>query len=213
MMRADKGIFITFEGPEGSGKSTQSTLLADALKKKGHDVIHTREPGGTAIGQQIRSILLNPENTAMARMTEVLLFVADRSQHLAEKIQPALDAGKIVICDRYVDSTTAYQIGGRNLDPTLIESLNTISMSTCVPDRTYLIDIPVEEGLKRATRQGADRFEKEFVAFHDRVRATYLSIAKKEPARVLIFSGLDTIENIQQNILTETETLLKTHVH
>jgi dTMP kinase len=204
-----KGLFITFEGPEGSGKSTQAKMLAEVLKQKGYPIVLSREPGGTAVGQQIRNILLSAENTSLAPLAEVMLFAADRAQHLEEKVLPALAQNKIVICDRYVDSTTAYQIGGRGLDPRVIRTLNGLSCEGLMPERTYLLDIPEEEGLRRATRKGPDRFEKEIVTFHERVRAGYLQVARKDKRRVRLFNGLDTIENIHQQVLKDTEELLR----
>ncbi len=211
MPKLKKGLFITFEGPEGSGKSTQSKMLVDHLIGQGYDVIATREPGGTKLGQLIRQILLDPENTGMARLAEILLFSADRAQHVQEKILPALEAQKIVICDRYVDSTTAYQIYGRGLEPKLIKTLNKISSNDLLPLRTYLLDIPVDQGLKRATRITADRFEKEYLSFHEQVRKGYLQVAADNKKRIKISSGLDPIELVHQAIVKDIEHLLKQH--
>jgi dTMP kinase len=209
MTNLKKGIFITFEGPEGSGKSTQAQKLAEVLKQQGYPVVLSREPGGTPVGQQIRNILLSADNTSLAHLAEVMLFAADRAQHLEEKVLPSLAQKKIVICDRYVDSTTAYQIGGRGLDPRIIRTLNELSCEGLLPERTYLLDIPEDEGLRRATRKGSDRFEKEVVAFHERVRAGYLRVARENKRRVRLFNGLDTIENIHRQVLKDTEALLR----
>ncbi|MFC1517273.1 dTMP kinase [Candidatus Margulisiibacteriota bacterium] len=211
MAKLSKGIFITFEGPEGCGKSTQVYKLTQALIEKGYEVVATREPGGTAVGQQIRGILLNPANVSLVHQTEVLLFAADRVQHLEEKAKPALAQNKIVICDRYVDSTTAYQIGGRQLPLKLIQEINQISAEGLLPELTILLDIPVAEGLKRATKKGSDRFEKEFVNFHERVRDKYKELAKKE-SRIKTLNGLDTIEDLHKKVLELIEPILIKHV-
>ncbi|MBU0580102.1 MAG: dTMP kinase [Candidatus Margulisbacteria bacterium] len=209
MLNLKKGIFVTFEGPEGCGKSTQVYKLTEALRVQGYEVIATREPGGTAIGQQIRNILLNPDNVSLVHRTEVLMFAADRIQHLEEKIWPALKQKKIVICDRYIDSTTAYQIGGRPLPAQLISEINRISTENLKPDLTFLLDIPVAEGLKRATQQSSDRFEKEFISFHEGVRRQYLELAKAEPERIVMLNGLDAIEQIHHQVLTITHKLFE----
>lgn len=208
MPKLKKGLFITFEGPEGCGKSTQVYKLSETLKEKGYDVVATREPGGTAVGQQIRNILLSPDNVSLVHRTEVLMFAADRVQHLEEKVLPALEQKKIVLCDRYVDSTTAYQIGGRRISKELIDEINQISTNNIMPGLTFLLDIPIEEGLRRATQKSRDRFEKEVVNFHERVRAKYLEIAKSEPQRVKKLNGLDSIETIHQQVLAYLKPLL-----
>jgi len=208
-----QGLFITFEGPEGCGKSTQTYKLAEALRADGLDVVTTREPGGTAVGQQIREILLNPENASLVRKTEVLLFAADRVQHLEEKVRPALEQKKIVLCDRYLDSTTAYQIGGRGLDQGLIKEINHISTLGLMPQLTFLLDIPVDEGLKRATQQGKDRFEKEMLSFHEKVRQKYLELAARDKKRIKIIDGLGTIVAVHQEILQEARNFIKKYVN
>lgn len=212
MPQLTKGIFITFEGPEGCGKSTQVYKVTEALQAKGFEVVATREPGGTAIGQQIREVLLNPDNVSLMHNTEVLMFAADRVQHLEEKIRPALEQKKVVLCDRYVDSTTAYQIGGRSIKNDLIESINKISTEGLMPELTLLFDIPVAEGLKRATQQDSDRFEKELISFHERVREKYLTIAEQDPERIKKIDGLLSIEKVHKEVMRYLEPLLKKYV-
>ena len=196
-----KGIFITFEGPEGSGKSTHIRLVSEWLKQEGKPVVVTREPGGTAIGSQIRNFLLDPTTMGMAPLTELLLFCADRVQHIEELIAPALKEGTIVLCDRYVDSTIAYQVGGKQLPESLVLEITNISGTSFVPDLTIMLDVNPAIGLTRATRDSTDRFEQESLAFHQRVRAKYLEIAKREPDRVKVVDTTDcSIETVQESI-------------
>ena len=173
--------FITFEGMEGCGKSTQAKLLARAL---GPDTVLTQEPGGTAIGRAIRQLLLHPANRAMSAEAEVLLFFADRAQHVAEVIRPALAAGKIVISTRYVDTSLAYQGYGRGLDLDRIRSVAVLATGGLRPDLTLFFDLPLEIGLARVvSRGGRDRLESEVREFHERVRNGYLELAAAEPDR------------------------------
>ena len=193
-------MFITFEGPDGSGKTTQSELLYKEFLRQGKSAVWTREPGGTDFGQNIRRILLDDTRLKLAPEAELLLFTADRAQHVAEVIRPALQAGKIVICDRYIDSTTAYQAGGRGFSAELIERLNACSTGGLLPDRTFLLDIPSELGLQRATRQRADKFEQESLLFHQKVRAAYLELASHDK-RFHVLDGAKTKEEIFAEIL------------
>lgn len=176
-------MFITFEGIEGSGKTTQINLVEAYLIKQGREIIKTKEPGGTPLGMQIRQWLLNPEESFGSPYTELLLFYADRLEHISKVIEPALAAGKIVLCDRFVDSTIAYQQGARGMPKALISQLN--ALLPIMPKLTFLLDLSVEEGLKRAkNRAELDRFEHESVAFHQRVRQTYLDQAVLYPDRI-----------------------------
>ncbi|MBW6511931.1 MAG: dTMP kinase [Desulfuromonadaceae bacterium] len=177
-------FFITFEGSEGCGKTTQSQRLAEHLRASGYPVLTTREPGGCVISDAIRSILLDAANTALTQRSELLLYAAARAQHVDEIIRPALTTGTIVICDRYIDATVAYQGHGRGLDLDLIGDLNRLATNSVVPDLTLLLDFPVAAGLQRARARNAqaegdneDRFERESLAFHHRVRQGYLALA------------------------------------
>jgi len=193
-------MFITFEGGEGCGKSTHSRLLKKYLERKGHRVILTLEPGGTDIGGKIRHMLLKGKKL-VSRYSELFLFAADRAEHVARIIRPALIAGKIVISDRYVDSTTAYQEGGRRLPKDLIDLINKVSSESLVPDITFLLDVRPGIGIRRGTRHtGKDKFESENRGFHDRVRKTYLRLAKKEKNRIKLISTDDAVEKVQSMI-------------
>ncbi len=200
-------LFLTFEGGEGSGKTTQIQKLVDALHKQKREILQTREPGGTQVGQLIRNILLNGDHTHLNSMAELLLYAADRAQHIAEIIRPTLEAGKIVLCDRFTDATLAYQGYGRGLDLKVIAGLNQLATAGLKPDLTFLLDIPVQIGLTRSKARlkkensTEDRFEKETLAFHERVRKGYLDLAKKEPDRFRILDATQDAETIHQQIL------------
>jgi len=185
--------FITFEGVEGSGKTTQIQRLKKYLTQKGIPCKVTREPGGCPIGEKVRKILLNPDHREMVPMSELLLYEAARAQHMKEVIEPFLKKGGIVLCDRFSDATLAYQGYGRKIDLKWIERLNHLSSWGIKPDVTFLLDCPSEVGLKRALQrnrtlkqENEERFEKEKIQFHRRVRKGYLAIAKKEPRRVKV---------------------------
>ncbi len=200
-------MFITFEGPEGCGKSTHAKKLKAYLESRGSAVVLTQEPGGTLVGRQIRALLLDPRSV-LDGTTEVYLFAADRSEHVSKIILPALKEGKIVISDRYIDSTIAYQTGGRNLPEDLVRYLNMVSSKGLIPDLTILLDVSPEVGLKRATQnQAADRFEQETLEFHRRVRKAYLDIAQACPERVKIIStdqqDIDPIQAKVREIIDE----------
>lgn len=203
------GLFITLEGGEGSGKSTQSKLLKNHLEAHGHTVVTTREPGGPAVSEAIRQILLDPKNTELTSTTELLLYEAARAQHVAQTVRPALNEGAVVICDRFYDSTSAYQGAGRGLAPDDLERLHQIATEGLTPDLTILIDLPAEEGLARASkRQSHDRIEQESIEFHKKVREGFLSIAKREAQRVFVVDGLLSIEEIATKIAERVATEL-----
>ncbi len=202
-MNIPGGFFVTFEGIEGCGKSTQAGLLADYLKAKGLEVVLTHEPGGTAIGSRIRAILLDPEIRGITGLTELMLFSADRAQHMAEVIEPALKEGGVVICDRFSDATEAYQGYARGLDLEVISRLSGTATGGRRPNLTLLLDLPVETGLRRAIRRnkvgnaGAEaRFEDEAARFHEKVRRGYLEIARREPVRVRVIDASGTVEKV-----------------
>jgi dTMP kinase len=183
-IRASQGLFITVEGPEGSGKSTHIQLLARWFRAAGRTVVVTREPGGTRLARTLRQYLLHTQ-TAVAPLSELLLYEADRAQHMDECILPALKQGRVVLCDRFSDSTLAYQGYGRGLDTQLIRTLNRIASFGRLPDLTLLLDVPVRQGLRKASarKQGKDRLESAGLAFHQRVRNGFLSLARQEPRR------------------------------
>ena len=193
-------MFITFEGPEGSGKTTQIRILADWLAQAGCDVLMTREPGGTSIGDSIRGLLLDPALTEMRAETEILLFSAARAQIVAEKIQPHLQRGGVVLCDRFADSTLAYQGYGRQLNLDTLRMITEFATGGLVPDLTICLDLPVSEGLRR--KQGCDqvewnRMERERREFHERVRQGYLALAAAEPRRWLVVNAMQPPEDVQ----------------
>jgi dTMP kinase len=196
------GLFITFEGVEGCGKSTQIERMKNHLESLGHTCMVTREPGGVDIAEKIRGLLLDPSNSAMCPETELLLYVAARAQHVAERIRPAVEAGTIVLCDRYADSTTAYQRAGRDLPLETVRILHEIGTGDFTPDITFVIDVPVEIGLERArARRGLDRIEQEPVDFHERVRNEFLRIAESEPDRAHVIDGTQDIDAVTREVL------------
>jgi dTMP kinase len=197
-------FFITFEGIEGCGKSTQIGLLARTLTARGHRVTLTREPGGCPIADQVRGILLDADNRGMVPRAELFLYAAARAQHVAEVIAPALERGGIVLCDRFTDATVAYQGYGRGLDLALIDELNRLAAGDTRPDLTLLVDCPVETGLGRAMARinssaGAreERFELESLTFHRNVRDGYLNLAAQEPGRFAVIDGAGGIEETE----------------
>jgi len=203
---AKKGVkkakFITFEGPEGSGKSTQVKMLVSFLRKQGYSVLHTREPGGTKISEKVRKILLDPKLKEMTDVCEAFLYLASRAQIVAEKILPALKKGRIVICDRFHDATMAYQGYGNGLDLVLLKKLGVFATKGLQPDATILLDIESKEGLRRA--RAKDRIEKKAISFHRRLRQGYLKIAKLQPRRVKVISSKGSI--------SETQELVRKHI-
>lgn len=196
-----QGKFITLEGGEGAGKSTNIPFIQQYLQECGIDVVLTREPGGTALSEEIRAILLDHKHDNMSSDTELLLMFAARAQHLAEVIRPALTAGRWVICDRFTDATYAYQGGGRGIDAARIAVLEQWVQGELRPDMTLIFDLPVQTGLQRAgARSSPDRFEQENIAFFERVRATYLQRAAQQPARYAVLDAGASLAEVQQQI-------------
>lgn len=201
------GFFLTFEGIEGCGKTTQAARLKAALEKTGKTVVLTREPGGTTIGTKIRELLLDPTTKGLAPLAELLLYEADRAQHVAETIRPALEAGKVVICDRFADASTAYQGAARGLAHATVEELNAIATGGLEPHLTLLLDVPpkvsVERARERAVKAGGrpDRFEREDFPFHEAVRDGYLEIAARRPDRFVRVDAERAAELVERDIL------------
>ncbi len=194
-----KGLFITFEGIDGSGKSTQLDLLCDLFKSKNIDFIKTRDPGGTDLGLQLREILLHYKGK-MAPLCELYLYLADRAQHVEEKLLPALENGTIVLCDRYLDSTLAYQGYARGLDKQKILELNAFAAQGLMPDLTLIFDIPAESAAKRLG-ETKDRLESEKTDFHRKVREGYLDLAKHYPDRIKVLNAEEKPEEIQIKVV------------
>ena len=208
-------LFITFEGIEGCGKTTQIGHLTSYLEGTRRSFLLTREPGGTELGEKIRQILLSSENAGIEPMAELFLYAAARVQHFRQVIHPALKEGKIVLCDRYADATLAYQGFGRGLDPNWIEEIHARSVENAKPDLTFLLDLPVEEGLRRAWKRiegnpiKEDRFEKEAVDFHQRVREGYLTLARKEPRRIIVLDGMKNEQSLHREIVSHLSSRLR----
>lgn len=203
-----RGTFITLEGADGCGKSTQAALLADAVHATGREVVSLREPGGTPIGEKIRSLVLDPDNADMAPECELLLFEASRAQLVRQVIEPALARGAVVLCDRFYDSTYAYQAAGRSLAPERIREANALGSCGLTPDLTLVLDMPTEEALARATRGGADRLEAEGVEFQRRVRQGYLELAKAEPGRVRVVDAAGSTDEVFGRLVSEAARLV-----
>ena len=193
-------MFISFEGIEGSGKSTQIERLKLYFQSQGRDVLVTKEPGGTLLGGSLRQLLLATDTEIKDDHTELLLFFADRLEHIKCVIQPALNAGKVVLCDRYIDSTWAYQRGGRQLSEVIVSGLN--GLVTVMPDFTILLDIDPKAGLNRAQKRARlDRFEQEELVFHQRVRAVYLERAAQYPQRIHVLDAHQSIDDIAREVM------------
>ena len=201
-----KGLFITLEGTDGSGKSTQIAYIEEFLQKEGIPYICTREPGGTRIGEKIRSLILDPELTEMDPMTETMLYAAARAQNLAEVIRPALEKGQLVLADRFLDSSEAYQGAARGLGDSVC-AINREAVMETIPDRTYLIDVDPAVGRSRIT-DSFDRLERERLDFHRKVRGGYRRIAEREPDRVLLVDGSLPKEEVRDIILRDLRKLL-----
>lgn len=202
--RARPGLFISFEGGEGCGKSTQIAALSERLKAAGHAVVQSREPGGTPLGEAIRKLLQHDAaGEGMHPEAELLLFAASRAQHVRELIAPALEAGQVVLCDRFMDSTTVYQGVARAIDAAQVEAMNQFAIGQTQPDLTILIDLPPEVGLARVHRRSdgqLDRMEQEAIEFYQAVRSGYLELAQAEPARFLVLDGSQAIEVLESQI-------------
>ena len=198
-----KGFFITLEGIEGAGKSTMVNFIEDFLIKSGHDVIKTREPGGTKIGEQIREVLLKNENNNLTADAELLLMFAARAQHMSKVITPALSSGKTILCDRFIDASYAYQGGGRGIDTSRINLLEKWMQSNLTPDLTLLFDLNVSVGIARTKKRSkADRFEEEESIFFEKVRACYLKRAEDEPNRFRIINSELPLQKVEDEITT-----------
>jgi len=196
------GRFIVFEGPEGAGKSLQASRLAGALRDDGYDVVLTREPGGTPLGEEIRSLLLRADGYDMLPEAEALLMTAARAQHVADVIKPALAAGAIAVCDRFVDSTLAYQGGGRGLPREPLEALQRFATGGLVPDLRILLDLPVAVGLSRrlSEQESVNRIDAANLAFHERVRQTFLTLAAKHPASWVVIDAQQPVADVARQV-------------
>ena len=200
-----QGLFITFEGPDGCGKTTQMNLLAQYFEKKGKKVVLTREPGGKGLGEKVREILLN-YNGEVSDRCESFLFLADRAQNIDIIVKPAVKQGEIVLCDRHIDSTVAYQGYGRGLDINEINMLNNLATGGKKPDLTLVFDVDVETSMKRVGKE-KDRMESAGIDFHNRVRNGYLELAKQEPTRIKVLDATKTIEEIHGKVVEIVEKL------
>ena len=202
--RAASGFFIALEGPEGAGKSTQATALRSEISRAGFPVVLTREPGGTAVGEQIRAVVLDQSNCAMLPETEVLLYAAARAQHVGEVLRPALESGAVVICDRYVDSTFAYQGGGRQLDMSTLKSIQQYATGGLAPDLRVLLDLPVEVGLQRRLADAVEvnRLDVAEPGFHRRVRDAFLGLASEDPDGWVVIDASATPDQVTSAVLS-----------
>ena len=200
-----QGLFITFEGPDGCGKTTQMNLLANYFENIGKKVVLTREPGGKGLGEKVREILLNYEGDVSDRC-ESFLFLADRAQNIDIIVTPAIQRGEIVLCDRHIDSTVAYQGYGRGLDIKEINMLNNLATNGKKPDLTFVFDVDVETSMKRVGKE-KDRMESAGIDFHNRVRNGYLELAKQEPKRIKVIDATKSIEEIHQKVVEIIKTL------
>lgn len=207
-------MFITFEGGEGAGKTTQIKMLAKALEEQGRDVVLTREPGGTIEAEKIRALLVEKEGGAWTPLAETLLFFTARHMHVETLIKPALKEDKIVLCDRFTDSTIAYQSYGHGLDLDLIKKTEDLSIGNFKPDLTFLLDLPAEKGLQRSKKRlndvnsAEEKFEDLDIGFHEKLREGFLQIAKSEPERVHVIDALQPLEKIAQDIKEITDNVL-----
>lgn len=209
MTKPHRGLFIAFEGLDGSGKSTQLRLLAERVKQLGREVVCTIEPGGTDIGNQIRSVVLDHRNVGLDRHTELLLYFAARAQNVAQVIRPALDLGQVVLTDRYTHSTLAYQGAGRSLGEDVVRQVHAFATDNLWPDLTILVDVPAREALDRRRQVDLpDRLEREALDFHERVRSEYLRMAGEQKERIAVVDGNRDIPSIAADIWATVEPLL-----
>ena len=199
-------LFITFEGCDGFGKSSQAKILADRLAVNGYQVLLTQEPGGTELGIEITRLLKWSRHATIGPLAELMLFNASRAELVNTVIKPALVAGKIVVCDRYIDSTVVYQGYGRSLSLSTVKAVNAIASQGLIPDLTILLDMPVEKGQERKHLQQADRFEQEKFDFHQKVRDGYLALAQEEPSRWLIINAAQPLQKIADTIWEQVKT-------
>ncbi len=204
----NKGILITFEGIDGSGKTTQINELIHRLDQRNIEYQLFREPGGTRIGEKIRDILLDNNHSNMLPITELLLYSASRYQLTMRSIVPALKAGKVVICDRFYDSTTAYQGYGREIDLEFIKRLNAVATESLIPDKTFILDISLEERLQRLGKKNLDRLEREALAFHKKVREGFIAMAREEPERMILIDGNRPSEEISNEIWNHVKSII-----
>ncbi len=211
--RKSTGLFITLEGGEGSGKTTQAAKLCAWLTREGRNVLHTREPGGTPLAEQLRNILLNRSLESIAPETEALLILAARRQHVEHVIKPALKQGMTVVCDRFADSTVAYQGYGRGLDRRMLETMNSWATGKLVPDLTLLFDIPVSVGLarRRGHASAQNRLDQEAERFHRKVRTGFQALARREPRRILTIDATASQDAVEQTVKRLITSWLKTH--
>lgn len=213
-MSSATGLFVTFEGGEGAGKSTQIRRLADVLRSRGHDVLLTREPGGSPGAEAVRHVLLSGAAEAFGTRMEAILFAAARNDHVEEVIRPALESGRIVLCDRFMDSSRVYQGITGNLEPDFIETLQRVAINGVMPDCTLILDLPARAGLERARRRGAagdvapDRFEKEEVETHEKRREAFLDIAAREPERCHVVNAMQGEQALADEILSIVDQLV-----
>ena len=205
------GLFLTFEGGEGAGKTTQIVRLADALTARGHVVTRTREPGGDPVGERVRELLLHARTGAVGPQAELLLFGAARAQNVQTVVRPALAAGHAVLCDRFTDSTLAYQGAGRGLPLPLIAEVNAFATGGLVPDRTFLLDLPPAVGLARQDPDAQNRLDREQLDFHERVRAGFLRIAAREPNRIRVLDAARPADAVFADLLAAVLLLLEPH--
>lgn len=206
------GLFVTFEGPDGSGKTTQIRKLAGYLYEQGVPHVLTREPGGTAISDRIRELLLDPEHKEMVNETEVLLYAASRAQHVREKVIPALEAGKVVLCDRFVDASIAYQGYGLQMEVEKVKEINRFATGRLTPARSYFLDLPADKSRQRLmNRSGLDRIEQKQEAYHERVREAFLLLYEENAERICLLNGEKEKEELFSEIKSDFEALWRHH--